>query len=147
MMTHIERFLVDLDRAPWSAIYRIAVGLSIPPIFRALSVNTDHVLVSLLAFVGLLIVLRLVPVVLRRVLPFSAKAKGIWAVRRHTAKQFDSYQWQKLFWFGVGLLPWAFLGNGWTKGELAIALVCLTGGLGGLLIWHGRHGGRLSEMA
>src|SRR5262245_24255703 len=131
MMKAIERFLVNLDDTPWSAVHRIAVGLGIPPIFRALSVNTNYVSVSLLAFIVLLVVLRLVPAVLRRSLPFSLEAKKTWAERRNNAKQFDSYQWQKLFWIGVGMVPWAFVGNGLTKGELLLALACLIGGSGG----------------
>jgi hypothetical protein len=43
--------------------------------------------------------------VLRKVLPFSAEAKQIWSDRRQVAKLHDSYQWQKLFWVALGLLP------------------------------------------
>jgi hypothetical protein len=87
-------------------------------------------------FVGLLVALRVGPAVLRHVLPFSADAKEIWAVRRNIAKLHDSYQWQKLFWIGLGLLPYAVIGNGLSNGELVVMLFCLIGGSLGLLFWY-----------
>jgi len=135
-MRLLERMLVGLDNWPWSAMSRVALGLGIPPLFRALPGSRDAVWVSLALFVGLLIVLRAVPAVLRRVLPFSAEAKDVWAARRNTAKQYDSYQWQKLFWIGLGLLPYAVAGAGLRTGELVVTVFCLIGGGAGLLFWH-----------
>ena len=135
-MKFIERFLIGLDSAPWSAISRVALGLAIPPVFRALSGGSDRVWIWLALFLGLLVVLRVVPALLRRVLPFSVEAKGIWAERRNIAKRHDSYQWQKLFWIGLGLLPYAVLGNGLSNGDLLVTFICLIGGSLGLLFWH-----------
>src|SRR5262245_37312629 len=135
-MKFIEQFLIGLDLGPWSAISRVVLGLAIPPVFRALSGGSDSVWISLALFLGLLVMLRVVPAVLRRALPFSAEAKKIWAERRTLAKLHDSYQWQKLFWIGLGLLPHALLGNGLSNGELLVTIICLIGGSGGLFFWH-----------
>ena len=47
----------------------------------------------------------------------------------------DSYQWQKLFWIGLGLLPYAVIGDGLRNGELVVTSFCLGGGSVGLLFW------------
>jgi hypothetical protein len=135
-MKHLERIFISVDTWPWSVISRVALGLLIPPVFRALSGGSDAVWIPLILFVGLLVALRVGPAVLRHVLPFSADAKEIWAVRRNIAKLHDSYQWQKLFWIGLGLLPYAVIGNGLSNGELVVMLFCLIGGSLGLLFWY-----------
>jgi len=135
-MRSLERFLINLDSWPWNAISRVAVGLLIPPVFRVLSGSHDAVWISLAMFVGLLVALRVGTAMLRHVLPFSVEAKETWAVRRKIAKLHDSYQWQKLFWIGLGLLPYAVIGNGLSKAELVVTLCCLIGGSLGLLFWH-----------
>jgi len=134
-MKSLERFLITLDSAPWGAFARVALGLGIPPVFRVLSGGRDSVWTSLALFIGLLVALRIVPTVLRHTLPFSAEAKEVWAARRNIAKLYDSYQWQKLFWIGLGLLPYAVIGNGLRNGELAVTFICLIGGGAGLFFW------------
>lgn len=134
-MNSIERFLLALDNPPWGAIIRIVLGLAILPVFRVLSGGSDAIWITLILFVGLLMALRVGPAVLRRLLPFSAEAKGLWFERRIMAKLNDSYQWQKLFWIGLGMLPYAFVGDGLKSGELGILLFCLIGGGAGLWFW------------
>src|SRR5215510_6712906 len=135
-MNFLERFLIDLDSWPVSAISRMALGLSILPVFRVLSADRDSVWTFSALFIGLLVLLRVVPAVLRRVLPFSGEAKKLWAERRNIAKRHDSYQWQKLFWIGLGLLPYAFIGDGLKTGDLVLTCFCLIGGGVGLLLWY-----------
>ncbi|QDW36635.1 hypothetical protein FFI89_005475 [Bradyrhizobium sp. KBS0727] len=113
----------------------MALGLCIPPVFRALSGGADRIWIDLALFLALLIGLRVGPAVLRKVLPFSAEAKQIWFNRRQIAKRHDSYQWQKLFWVGLGLLPYAVAGGGLRTGEWVLTAICLIGGGAGLLIW------------
>lgn len=112
------------------------LGFCIPTAFRALSGGRDQVWIALALFFGLLVGLRVVPAVLRMILPFSAETKGIWFERRQLAKRYDSYQWQKLFWIGAGLLAFAAIGGGLRPGEQVVALICLVGGGAGLWFWH-----------
>ncbi|MGE3876492.1 MAG: hypothetical protein AB7F74_26345 [Parvibaculaceae bacterium] len=135
-MRSIEQILVDLDSGAWSRLSRVALGLGVVPAFRTLSGGNDSAWIFIVLFLGLLVALRVVPAVLRRALPFSAEAKAIWAERRNIAKQHDSYQWQKLFWIGLGLIPYAFLGGGLGHGQLIVTVICLIGGGAGLLLWH-----------
>jgi hypothetical protein len=134
-MNSIERFLLALDSRPWGAISRVVLGLAILPVFRALSGGSHAIWIAVILFAGLLMALRIGPAVLRRALPFSDEVKKLWFERRNIAKLNDSYQWQKLFWIGVGMLPYAFIGGGLKSGELAITLFCLIGGGAGLLFW------------
>ena len=135
-MRPFEQILIDLDSGAWSRLSRGALGLAIVPAFRTLSGGNDSAWIFIALFLGLLVALRLVPAVVRHALPFSAEAKAIWGERRQIAKQYDSYQWQKLFWIGLGPLPYAFLGAGLKNGELIVTLTCLIGGSAGLLLWN-----------
>jgi hypothetical protein len=134
-MQHLERYLVELDSGPSSAVSRVALGLCIPPVFRALSGGSDQIWIDVALFLALLIGLRVIPAVLRKVLPFSAEAKKVWLDRRQIAKRYDSYQWQKLLWIGVGLLPYGVVGGGLKIGETVLTVICLIGGGAGWLIW------------
>src|SRR5262245_54422524 len=122
-MRSVERFLISLDSWPWSAVSRVAFGFIIPPMLRPLSGGGDSAWTFLALFIGLLVMLRIVPVVLRRALPFSVEAKQIWTERRIIAKRYDSYQWRKLFWIGLGLLSYAVVGGGLRNGELVVAFI------------------------
>jgi len=135
-MRTIERFLVALDSGPCGALARVALGMTIPPAFRILSGGSGGVWTFLALFIGLLVALRIVSALLRHALPFSTEAKKVWAERRSIAKQHDSYQWQKLFWVGLGLSAFAIADRGLNDGELAIAIFCLLGGGFGLVVWH-----------
>jgi hypothetical protein len=128
-----ERLLIGADTGLWGAVVRIALGLAMAPLFHALGEGLDTIWSFLVFFIGVLVGLRVVPALLRRALPFSAEAKAIWAERRAIAKQYDSYQWRKLFWLGLGLLPHALIAHG--KGELVVTIFCLIGGSMGLIVW------------
>lgn len=134
-MQYVEKFLLGLDSGPWSAVSRVVLGLLIAPVFRALSGSHAPIWISLALFLGLLIGLRVIPALLRAALPFSAETKAIWFQRRQIAKLYDSYQWQKLFWIGLGLLTFAIVGGGLQTGEQVITAICLVGGGAGLLLW------------
>jgi hypothetical protein len=134
-MSSLERFLLRLDSGIWGAISRVVLGLVMLPVFRALPGGGGRIWITLALFLALLMALRVGPALLRRALPFSVEAREIWAERRNNAKQHDSYQWQKLFWIGLGLLPYAFIGDGFRHGELVATSICLIGGAAGLLLW------------
>lgn len=134
-MKTIEQFLLNLDSGPWSAVSRVMLGLGIAPAFRALSGGSDSVWLTLVLFVGVLAALRVLPAVVRKLLPFSAEAREFWLQRRQIAKLHDSYQWQKLFWIGLGLLAFGIAGGGLKAGEQAVMLICLLSGAAGLLFW------------
>ena len=135
-MEILEQLLVRFDSGAWGAAYRMVLGFCIPEALRLLSGGRDQVWLSLALFMGLLVALRVGPAILRMILPFSREAKDIWFQRRQIAKLHDSYQWQKLFWIGLGILVFAATGGGLRAGEQVVMLLCLAGGAAGLLIWH-----------
>ena len=134
-MRPFERILVGFDSWPWSAFVRVLIGLCSPPVSRTLFGGSKSVWVFPAFFVATLIALRVVPAVIRFALPFSGKVKEVWAGRRALAKRYDSYQWQKLIWIGLGLVPYVANVGEAQVGEILVAAFCLIGGSAGLLIW------------
>jgi hypothetical protein len=133
-----ERILVLIEQPPWSAIYRIGIGCMMLPLFYRLFGKDDPGWYLVLWFIGVLCALRLLPVVFRKGLPFSREVRDIWIERRQTAKSFDSYQWRKLIWFGIGLAVYVVLsGNSGGIVDALIVFCILCGGVG-VLIWRQR---------
>ena len=130
-----ERLLAGADAPPWSAVLRIALGWAILPAFRFVAGPDGSARSLLLFFFGILILVRLVPAVLRKLLPFSTQVRTIWSERRMLAKRFDSYQWQKLFWIGAGWAGSAGFSGCLGNREGIMALTCVACGGAGLWIW------------
>jgi hypothetical protein len=133
-MKFLEHFLIKLDSWPWGAISRV-LGLGIPPVFRALSAGRDGVGASLALFIGLLSRYAWSQRCCGALYHFPARRRELWRERHYIAKRHDSYQWQKLFWIGLGLLPYSVIGDGLRNGELVVTFICLSGGGVGLLFW------------
>lgn len=129
-----ERCIVLLDQYPWSMATRVMIGLITPPVLGQLCDDEQLVWCAAGSFLGILFLFRLGPAIVRRLLPFSKETHLIWAERRQLAKRFDSYQWQKLLWMGIGMAGYAVIsGNiGNTIGTL-IGFCLIGGGLGTLL--------------
>jgi len=130
--------LVRLDQPPWSALFGVAIGYAVVPVW--LSVTNSHLPGWTLAPFLLVVLasIRVVPAVLRKVLPFDRAAQQTWAERRRLAKRYDSYQWRKLFWIGAGLSLYA-----WTSGSrfrmlMLLAQWTLIAGAAGHIIWQYR---------
>jgi hypothetical protein len=136
-MKTLERILVRVDQAPADAILRLVVGYLIVPAWLALgSEQMGWALIPF--FLSVLIALRVVPLVLRKCIPFSSSAQDVWYERRQLAKRFDSYQWQKLFWIGLGLLLYTFQSSRQSVPLLTVTFVSLLAGLLGQLVWRYR---------
>src|SRR5687767_6602602 len=97
------QLLLRLDGSPWSEVSRAVIGFIALPIFAALFGTPTSGRTLYLFFLGLLLALRLVPAVFRKLLPFPDEVRVRWTERRNLAKRYDSFQWQKLFWLGLGL--------------------------------------------
>lgn len=139
-----EHILALLELPPWNALYRIGIGGAIIPTYAYLfDANVSWHLG--LWFVGVLIFLRLVPAVIRKVLPFSRELKSIWSERRMMAKRFDSYQWQKLFWLGIGMGGSGLILDQMSKMSTALIVFCLINGAIGVFVF--RHRTASSERS
>ena len=119
----MERLIVGIDAPPAEGIYRVAIGFLVVPVLSYV-VRDDDVDAALVPFLfATLLMLRVGPALVRRLVPFSEWAQRTWADRRELAKRYDSYQWQKLLWVGIGLAIHAAVSGGIT---LPRALICST---------------------
>ena len=134
-----ERVWVQADAPPFDAIYRVAVGFAFLPAVSALTGQPLGPGPLVAAFVVLLAGLRVVPAVLRKLLPFSPAALSAWTHRRQIAKRYDSYQWQKLLWIGLGLLAYIAAARVFAAAVIALTVACIVAGALGLITWRARR--------
>lgn len=136
-MKSVERLLVGFDTRPWDMLYRVLIGLATLLIESRFVMSgiadSDWLLVPVLLAVFL--ALRVVPVVVRKLVPFSKSAQGVWAQRRTMAKRYDSYQWQKLLGFGIGLALYTAISGQLLTARIAVSTFCLVCGAVGTIIW------------
>jgi hypothetical protein len=119
--------------SPWHGVYRVALGFSLIPAFawwRGDGGPEWHLVPFVLV---VLLALRLVPAIVRHVLPFPEDLQTYWLRQRLVAKRFDSYQWRKLLWLGLGVGAYlGFVGRAGGVDALVAVGCLLAGGLGGL---------------
>jgi hypothetical protein len=124
-----------VEESPWDAVLRVAIGWLTYPVLAVVCGEDASFRAWLFGFLGILFALRVVPAFLRKVLPFSAEAQAAWAARRQLAKRYDSYQWQKLFWIGLGLALYTAYAGGERAAPIVLASACLVSGALGLACW------------
>jgi len=134
-----ERLLVRMEQSPWSALYRIGIGYLVLPVFYQLFGNDGHGWYLTLWFLAVLFLLRLLPAVFRKALACSQEVREIWRERRQIAKYHDSYQWQKLIWFGFGMVGYAVSSGNVDSVASALVGFCLIGGGLGVYFWRRRN--------
>ena len=131
-----ERILLLLDQSPCGEVFRIGIGYLLVPLSSSNSSASVHPELTLAYwFLGVLLALRLVPVVIRKTLPFPERVVTVWSERRQIAKRFDSYQWRKLIWFGVGLSAYAVSVGRFRGPSAVLTILCVIGGLLGAWAW------------
>lgn len=133
--SQMGKLILRLETFPWNILYRVAIGYGVMPIavfLHGVTPSLSQLLLVLLAILGLL---RIVPGVLRRVMPVSRDVKAVWAARRVLARRHDSYQWQKLFGIGVGWAAYLFLHRRTSGAPVALAAACVVSGAVGLMFW------------
>jgi hypothetical protein len=132
-----ERVLLRLESAPFHALYRVLIGLLVLPAHRAVWPADPPAWSLPLVALVVLGMLRVIPALARKVVPFSPQTRALWAERRLRGKRYDSYQWRKALWIGVGLAISIGLTESYGAAAISIATVCLLGGVIGVLRW--RH--------
>ena len=142
LMRKSETVLIRLEDPPANAIHRITIGACLIPVFAGIFGRLDSAWPFLLFVFGVLFLLRLIPAVLRHVLPFSRAAQAGWVQKRQLAKNYDSYQLRKLFWFGLGLLIYLAFSGDRQIPEIALAVGFLVAGASGLVVWKLRSSAR-----
>lgn len=145
-----DRLLLSIEEFPLNILYRAAIGFSLLPIYLW-CVGRLHLVDStglLLLFVaGVLVALRIVPGLLRRLLPASPHVRKIWAERRHCAQAYDSFQWRKVFGLGLGWLAQLTLTNNTRVDALTLAIAFLLAGGAGQIFWVRLNKSHLAEFS
>jgi hypothetical protein len=131
----VDKLLLHLDEGPFGAFYRVLIGFTTIPAMRLLlgSDGPDWTLVSFL--LSVLLLLRVGLAIVRKVVPFSAELREAWSVRRRTAKLYDSYQWRKLMWIGLGLALYVVVAGRYWPVQIALSMFCLITGAIGTVRW------------
>jgi hypothetical protein len=133
--TRAQKLLLAIDAFPLDALWRIAAGFAVFPLADLFFGKKDSVGSSLGGLLGVLLLIRLLPLVIRKSIPFSMAVAQTWRERRGTAKNYDSYQWKKMLWVGIGMLSYIAVSDLFWVGRISIASACvLLGGIG-MLRW------------
>ena len=129
------RVIVALDRMPWAAVARTLGGYGLAPVWAIIGGRAESW--TFVAFFGvMLIAVRIGGVAARRILRFDRRARQIWEDRRQTAKRFDSYQWRKMLWFGLGLGAYCYTQpNDAGTPMIVLACLCVAAGAAGEIWW------------
>jgi hypothetical protein len=138
-MRPAERLLVSLTTPPWCALYLVPAGFSIFPIYHFSLGNNRSAPGLAVVFFGVLLVLRFGPAVGRRFIPVSKAVQAGWFRNRLFAKRYDSYQWQKLFWFGWGIFVYSAFFSRLGGTPMALAAVCVVTGAIAAVVWQKRE--------
>lgn len=140
-MTSMNRLLTGVERTPHAAVYRVVLGFVLYPMGDFLRLRTESWWGGTALILAVLVTLRVGPAIARKAFRFPDDVRAVWAERRQLAKRYDSYQWRKLFWLGLGLCGYLALSRDFQPGRVAPALACLLGGVAGSLIWAKRRRG------
>ena len=140
----IERVLLGLCDETIGALYRVAIGFATLPGLSFLLGNDVSGWTVVAFLLLILILLRIVPATIRRLVPFSRTSREAWAVGRRLAKRYDSYQWRKLVWIGVGLTLYTAASGQFSPPRILICTTCLLVGIAGTVRWravltNGKH--------
>jgi len=135
-MTTLDRALISIDRSPLDAVLRALLGFACIPLLSLFGQDVRSAWVLTIALLLLMLSLRMVPVFLRRLLPLSPEVTAVWAERRQIAKRYDSFQWQKLFFIGLGLAGYMLVSRELLTSAIAVSSFCVLFGAIGLVRWY-----------
>jgi len=133
-----DRLFVALDESPSAQVGRLAFGSAVVPLWARLAGDAAPGWTLALFFLVALATLRVVPLIVRMVIPFTEGTKTIWAERRQLAKRYDCYQWQKLLWIGLGMLTSAIVTGERSAAVVLLTAICLVSGAAGSIAWRRR---------
>lgn len=134
-MTFMEQLLISLENRPWDILYRAALGFVALAVFARLRGGSRSEWLLGAALLAGLLALRVVPAVVRRLLPFSEATRQVWSERRQLAKRYDSYQWRKLLGFGVGLVLYIVISQQFSSSRIVVSGACMVCGFIGTMKW------------
>jgi hypothetical protein len=135
-MKPIEKLILCLTAPAGESVYLTIIGFGLIPAMLRLRRNSYTGWSLALFLLGVLILLRVVPAIVRKIVPFSGAILTVWMERRQLAKRYDSYQWRKLFWIGLGLALYIMFSHRFAMPQVVISSFCVAAGALGLLRWN-----------
>jgi hypothetical protein len=135
-MTTFDKLLISIDRSSLSAALRALFGFICIPLLSFLGLDVHSTLVVTGGLLLQMLSLRIVPVLVRKVLPLSGEANAVWTERRQIAKRYDSFQWQKLFFIGLGMACYMLLSQEILTSTMTVSSCCILFGAIGLARWY-----------
>ena len=131
----IERALLKISDGAFGAFYLVLIGVATLPAMSLLLGDVDPGWTVAPFLLSILLLLRIVPAIVRKFVPFSSATREAWAVRRRAAKRYDSYQWGKLLWIGVGLAIYITASGQFSSSRIVVCSTCLLAGTAGMVRW------------
>ena len=131
----LDGFFIRVDTFPLSATWRALIGFLVVPVMALMGIQDRSGWIVVLFLLGFLLTLRVVLAFIRKIIPVSTAVKRVWAERRQMAKRYDSLQWGKLFWIGIGFLSYVLVSHDIRFSRLVVSLICLLSGAAGLIRW------------
>jgi hypothetical protein len=137
MRTDFDQIYINLDKGIPGALLRIVLGILFVPAVAV--VNPQAGLGTMTALLlAMLFAIKLFAGVSRKLAPASTLVRSHWEWRRNLARYYDSYQWRKLLWFGVGILVGGALHWSETTPQWLLGLACVVAGAVAEIMWR-RH--------
>ena len=141
----MEKVLVNLDIGIPGALLRVVLGALFVPVVETLRPGAGLGTLSALLIVALFAV-KVAAAAGRKAVPASTGVRAHWEWRRNLARYYDSYQWRKLVWFGIGIVIGAATASPGTRQQWILGLVCAAAGAIAEPLWR-RHRLALAPQA
>jgi hypothetical protein len=145
-----DRILLSIETFPLDILYRVVIGFGLMPGYvylLAIAGWRDTTTLLALYLLAVLVALRVIPALLRAVLPISREVRQAWAERRALAKAYDSFQWRKLLGLGLGSLAWLGMNHSLRSDALSFACFFAVAGFAGQLVWLRLSKTQLAEVS
>jgi hypothetical protein len=134
-MNRMEQALAFCDRSPCDVVFRGAIGFVASGLIARYGGESVSVWAATAYLLLVLAALRVATKALRLILPASADLRSIWDERRRLGKYYDSYQWRKLLWVGVGMAAYIIGAHHTARSQVVVSALCVAGGAAGLVRW------------
>ncbi|SRR6266568_3482769 len=135
-MTTLDKVLVSIDRSPLDGVLRALIGFVSIPVLSLLRQDVRSGWTLTIGLISLMLSLRIVPLFMRKLLPLSPEVMAVWSERRQIAKRYDSFQWQKLFYTGIGLACYTLVSRELLTSSIAASGFCVLFGAIGIVRWY-----------
>jgi uncharacterized membrane protein YfcA len=137
MRAGLEKLLINLDIGIPGALLRIVLGFVFVSVIDVARPDAGFWMLTAL-LLAMLLGVKLIAAVARRVLSGSSMVRSHWEWRRKLARYYDSYQWRKLLWFGIGIVIGGVVGSPGTRAQWVLGIACTAAGAVAEIFWR-RH--------